>query len=317
MELLGIGYLGVEAPDPSAAAAFLVDIVGLMPARAVPGEAFANAATGTPPPPSKGTGTAPDGSVYLKMDDHQWRIALHPGADRRIAYTGFELADAARFSEATAALRARGVEVHEATAPERRARAVRQMAWFTDPAGNRLELFWGPTLDYSFRSPVGAEFRTGRLGLGHVNWLVADLDANLRFYIEVLGFRLRDYTIVGPETGVYFLGCSARHHTVAIGHFGPFDVAHHVLFEVRDIDQVGRALDRVLDAGIELSATLGRHKNDMMLSFYMKTPLGFEIEIGCGGLDVDDATWVVKEFVEGDWWGHRGLTAAAIEEAVR
>ena len=37
-----------------------------------------------------------------------------------------------------------------------------------------------------------------------------------------------------------------------------------------------------------MSATLGRHVNDKMLSFYMKTPGGFDVEFGCEGLQVDD-----------------------------
>ena len=37
-----------------------------------------------------------------------------------------------------------------------------------------------------------------------------------------------------------------------------------------------------------MSATLGRHMNDQMLSFYMRTPGGFDVEFGCEGLEVDD-----------------------------
>ena len=39
---------------------------------------------------------------------------------------------------------------------------------------------------------------------------------------------------------------------------------------------------------VKMSATLGRHVNDKMLSFYMKTPGGFDIEFGCEGLEVAD-----------------------------
>ena len=39
--------------------------------------------------------------------------------------------------------------------------------------------------------------------------------------------------------------------------------------------------------------TLGRHTNDLMTSFYVRTPSGFEIEYGTGGLVVDDDTWEV------------------------
>ena len=40
--------------------------------------------------------------------------------------------------------------------------------------------------------------------------------------------------------------------------------------EVDSMDEVGRALDRVATQGVKLSATLGRHCNDHMISFYMK-----------------------------------------------
>ena len=42
-----------------------------------------------------------------------------------------------------------------------------------------------------------------------------------------------------------------------------------------------------------MSASLGRHVNDKMLSFYMKTPGGFDCEYGCEGMQVtDDENWV-------------------------
>ena len=53
-----------------------------------------------------------------------------------------------------------------------------------------------------------------------------------------------------------------------------------------------------------------------MLSFYMRSPAGFEVEIGCGGRLVDDATWVVNQSAGGDVWGHHGLTADAMTDAV-
>jgi 3,4-dihydroxy-9,10-secoandrosta-1,3,5(10)-triene-9,17-dione 4,5-dioxygenase len=36
--------------------------------------------------------------------------------------------------------------------------------------------------------------------------------------------------------------------------------------------------------------TLGTHTDDRMTSFYLRTPSGFEIEYGCGGRFVDDAS---------------------------
>lgn len=67
---------------------------------------------------------------------------------------------------------------------------------------------------------------------------------------------------------------------------------------------------------IPITASLGRHKNDRMLSFYMRTPAGFEMELGCEPRSVDDATWVAGEVTAGDDWGHHGLSTEALSDAI-
>ena len=57
--------------------------------------------------------------------------------------------------------------------------------------------------------------------------------------------------------------------------------------------------------GAPISASLGRHVNDEMLSFYLRSPSGFDIEFGWGGLLVDDdATWLSRESTAVSRWGH-------------
>ena len=51
--------------------------------------------------------------------------------------------------------------------------------------------------------------------------------------------------------------------------------------------------------------SLGRHTNDMMTSFYVRTPSGFEIEYGTGGLLVDEENWKVETYDATSFWGHR------------
>ena len=46
---------------------------------------------------------------------------------------------------------------------------------------------------------------------------------------------------------------------------------------------MGQALDRCARRGAPVSATLGRHANDLMVSFYVRTPGGFDIEYGTDG----------------------------------
>jgi hypothetical protein len=51
--------------------------------------------------------------------------------------------------------------------------------------------------------------------------------------------------------------------------------------------------------------SLGRHTNDLMTSFYVRTPSGFEIEYGTGGRVVDDETWEVVPYDAQSIWGHQ------------
>ena len=56
--------------------------------------------------------------------------------------------------------------------------------------------------------------------------------------------------------------------------------------------------------GIPVARTLGRHTNDRMISFYARTPSGFEVEYGWGGHLVDDASWEPAELTAVSSWGH-------------
>jgi 3,4-dihydroxy-9,10-secoandrosta-1,3,5(10)-triene-9,17-dione 4,5-dioxygenase len=78
----------------------------------------------------------------------------------------------------------------------------------------------------------------------------------------------------------------------------------HLMIEAAALDDVGRALDRCQRRKAPVSASLGRHANDLMVSFYVRTPAGFDIEYGTDGRLVDDATWVSRETTAVSLWGH-------------
>lgn len=70
------------------------------------------------------------------------------------------------------------------------------------------------------------------------------------------------------------------------------------------MDEVGRAMDRCASYGAKLMATLGRHVNDRMTSFYLESPSGFAIEYGHGGRIVEWSRNVVHETTAVSLWGH-------------
>ncbi len=204
----------------------------------------------------------------------------------------------------------------EATAAQLADRRVDEMITFADPSGNRLEVFHGAALEHRrVVSPYGHTFVTGEQGLGHVVLSTRDDAEALHFYRDVLGFTLRDSMRLppqlvgrpadGPPAWLRFFGCNPRHHSLAFLPMPTPSGIVHLMMEVGGSDDVGLCLDRALRRKVPMSATLGRHVNDKMLSFYMKTPGGFDIEFGCEGMQVeDDHSWIARESTAVSLWGH-------------
>lgn len=316
MKLHGLGYVGLKAPDPVALLNFWIDVVGMMPARILPGESPAPFAAAGSAPASGGSGVAADGSVYLKMDDYQWRVAVHPDSTPGLAYVGFEVEDDVALTAAMVEIAAAGVEIARGTREEAAVRGVQGLAWCSDPYGNRIELFHGPVHDRNFVSPTQTEFKTGELGLGHILVFVDNIEPGLSFYRGALGFKRSDFITIGPSMSAHFLRCTPRHHSVGLMQLGPLTGLNHLMFEVTTLDQVGAALDRATEAGMVITRTLGRHLNDKTVSFYMRSPVGFEVEIGYDGVLIDDATWCDREAAGAEIWGHKTQNQTVPEVSV-
>lgn len=313
MPVRSLGYIGFNAPDPAVWLDYATNIIGLMPARACAGEDWGIPMIPGSGPASAGSGKAEDGAVYLKIDDWQWRIAVHPHeTDRGIRYIGLEVDNLIDLEAVVASLNEAGHEARLGTADEANVRSVTGIAFAQDPCGNPIELFYGPVIDRKFVSPLGMEFLAGPFGLGHVNLLAARyLEAAQDFYTRILGFELTDYILFGGGNVANFYRCNARHHSVGLLKVANAIGVHHLMLEVTNIDNLLQCHERVVDAGIQITSTLGRHANDGMLSFYMKSPFGFEVEIGFDGTLVNES-WSANQFVEGDLWGHRGLDPESI-----
>jgi 2,3-dihydroxybiphenyl 1,2-dioxygenase len=181
-----------------------------------------------------------------------------------------------------------------------------------DPDGLAVEVFYGPTLrtETPFVSPAGvAAFVTGDQGLGHVVLSTKDVAAARRFYQDILGFRLSDIIRMkaGPQVSfdMEFFHCNPRHHTLALIPIPMPKRLHHFMIQTPSLDAVGFALERAGAAGAPITASLGRHTNDQMVSFYSRSPAGFEVEFGYGALEVDDATWRVTRHDKPSSWGHK------------
>lgn len=251
-----------------------------------------------------------DDGFGMRIDDRPFRVLVEPDdADEGLRFVGWEVVDAAALSGVEVELAAAGVAVERATPDECERRRVRGLVRASDPMGVTLEFFHGAIHDHEpFVSPTGLSgFVTGDQGLGHIVLGVPDPDESLDFYTRVLGFRVSDYWRPGDED-VVFLRCNSRHHSVALVPAAE-PALYHFMLEARSLDDVGATLDRHLRTGLPLTMGLGRHTNDHMVSFYGRSPSGFDVEFGCGGRHVDDATWTVSEITKPSVWGHHPPSA--------
>jgi 2,3-dihydroxybiphenyl 1,2-dioxygenase len=242
--------------------------------------------------------------LAFRMDDRKQRIVIDRAMPDGARFFGWEVADAADLDALAARLEAAGGAVVAEPRTLADTRRVRGLISFQDPAGNRLEAFYGAEIDDTPFSPGRSisGFRTGPLGVGHAVLTVENIDAVMPFYVDLLGFGLSDY--IEKPFRAYFFHINARHHSLALIETGRNGM-HHLMVELFSLDDVGQAYDVALGQPERVSVTLGRHTNDLMTSFYAKTPSSFMIECGWGGRDIDPSSWKPFEVKAGpSLWGH-------------
>ena len=288
-----LGYLGLGVSDLAAWQHYAATVLGL---EALPPE--------------------PDGSLLLRMDEHQYRFILTPSALDDLNLIGWEVRDERALAALAVRLRAAGVAVHTGDASLRERRRVVDIIHFSDPNGIRSEAYCGPLLNRAqpFQCPrVLSGFVAGEQGLGHITMTVDSLEASLHFYREVLGLRMSDWIRPQPERGVVssvnlaFLHCNPRHHSLAFLEMKLPKRLHHFMLQVNDLDDVGTTYYLCQRNAVPIDLSLGRHTNDQMLSFYMKSPSGFDVEFGWGAIEIDEDTWTVQLHTNGSSWGHLPL----------
>lgn len=279
-----LGYLGLSVRDINQWERFATQTLGL-----------------------QANGYDSDGSLFLRMDEYHHRFTVHPSGRDDIAYVGWQVTNGQEMDEVADQLRAAGVEINYGTSKEIQERRVEGLIKFDDPSGIPSEAFFGPAMNFEdpFKSPRPISgFVTGEQGLGHIVLYVDDQDRSVRFYRDVLGMRISDYIRI-----MTFFHCNSRHHTVAMMAAKAPKRLNHFMLQLGSINDVGATYDLCQDQGVPIVRGLGRHTNDHMLSFYLRTPSGFDVEYGWGARVVDDATWQVVRHEKGSIWGHRPVTA--------
>lgn len=304
MAVKALGYVVIETVQPDRWDHFLTQVAGVMRAA-----------------------DAADGAAHYRIDARPFRLRITEGVKEHFTAAGYEVADAAALDALAAGIAAAGRPVEQGSAAEAELRGVKAFFRTSDPAGNGLEFYYGDSVaSEPFVSPLGVpHFVTGEMGMGHAVFAAPNFDETVAFYRDVCGFHPTDMPRFyfgggGPDDpgmGFAFMHAdNGRHHSVALGESPvPPSGCVHIMLEYPSLLEVGKAYDRMKAHGYAESASLGQHYNDETVGFYVQTPGGFDLELGCDSLVIDPASWEVTRHIGISIWGHEWAWQKAMKES--
>ena len=214
---------------------------------------------------------------YFRCSDKHHDLAFYAGQPglKRI---GFELESEREFEPLRTALDKAGRPFADIPADDCAAMA-------TGPGVRTQEPVTGCTLDfYATMKPSSAlPYRTTVahiLRLGHLVVKSTDFDASVRYFTDVLNFKVSD----SIDQRVTFLRCfpSPYHHSLGIGSTNDGSGLHHVALMVNDADDIGRSYWRLQRENVPIVHGPGRHLPSGSMFLYYLDPDGLTIEYTFG-----------------------------------
>jgi catechol 2,3-dioxygenase-like lactoylglutathione lyase family enzyme len=127
---------------------------------------------------------------------------------------------------------------------------ISEAVTFEDPKGTPIDLY----AEYQFAKPDGIPSVFNILKLGHVAYRVLDVQKVVKFYCDVLGFRVSDWR----GDFFVFLRCNSDHHTLNFI-IDEKPQLHHIAFEVIDWSEIHKAVDYLAHNKVHLVWGPGRH----------------------------------------------------------
>ena len=253
-----LSYLTLDVTDLDRSIAFYRDLVGLRLDR------------------------RDDGTAYLRCSDLPQNLVLRRGAVPGLARVAFELESKADLESAFAYLEGEGFAPHWLDASEAAELQVGAALRFTEPGcGLVFEFLCDPARTTPFEQGHTAIAR-----LGHVVLNVADFDTVQASLVDKLNFLISDHV---PGKIAFMRAFPNRyHHSFAILK-GPDNGFNHVNFMVSDIDDVGRAINRMKAADVPIVFGPGRHEPSGSIFLYFLDPDGMTAEYSFGMEEFEEA----------------------------
>jgi catechol 2,3-dioxygenase len=295
MDVAHLGHLELLTPKPDESRRFFVDVMGMTE-----------------------SGRRGD-SVFLRAwDDYeQYSLQLTASDTAALGHASFRARSAQALERRVQAIVGSGAGIGWINDEYGHGPAYR----FHDPDGHVIELYYEtqwykppealrPALkNQAQRYPArGANVRR----LDHFNCLAVDIRANREFFENCLGFRLTEQIVLdsGEEAGMWLTATNKSYDFAytkeAHGVKGRF---HHVTYALDSREDVLRAADIFLEAGVKIET--GPHKHAVQQTFflYVFEPGGHRVEVANAGArlvlapDWKPIRWPEAERKKGQAWG--------------
>jgi len=205
-------------------------------------------------------------------------IALAPGPPNALAQLAFQVAPGRDLADVAGALSEQGIksEWRSDISP-----GIADSIVFRDPNDTQIQIF----SEYRFPAEDPTQAGIMPIKLGHVAYRVRDVQAVVKFYTDVLGFRVSDWR----DDSFAFLRCGPDHHSVNFVH-DEVPQLHHIAFEVKDWAEIQRACEWLAKNGILLVWGPGRHIIGHNIAIYHRNADKVRVEFFCEMDQMKDET---------------------------
>ncbi|MGR3375990.1 VOC family protein [Salipiger abyssi] len=208
-------------------------------------------------------------SAYLSASADQHTVVLRKGTEARCDTLGFQLPPGTDLGDYAKQIESHGLSTKRQSDPQP---SISEALVFSDDKGTNIEAFVSA-------EPANIGFQPQGIvpnKLGHVAYNCTDVQSTVRFYCEVLGFKVSDW--MGDFFA--FLRCGPDHHTINLVQ-GQKTKMHHIAFELRDWTHIRDACDWLAQDRIPLVWGPVRHGIGHNISTYHRNADGQIIELFC------------------------------------
>ena len=256
MRYLKLSYASLNVTNLQKSYEFYKDIVGLLP-----------------------TEELNEKQAFFTGSDSHYDLILNQSEQSGLDRVAFEMESALELSAAFEHLTKLGFNPKEVSKEECNRLKLNGAFRFKDPNNLIIEFHNGLMEHYGVFKPWPVKIER----LGHVVVNTPNFEETLKFYTEVLNFKVSDMKYGSKEKVSFaFMRCfpNPYHHSFAVSE----DDRNffHIAFMVKDIDDIGRGINHLKKHNIDISNGPGRHVASGSIFLYFKDPDGQMVEYTLG-----------------------------------